>query len=456
MKMFILGLMLSGAVFAQKNDLSHRPKSFSTANGKAVFVDFITADYAISYNAEKKSSSITATIKFNAPEAGLPIFDSVAAPTSVILNGEGVMNEAVSTPDRETTVRVINKQVAAGSHTLVITVPLTTLVEYKDGGVKSAFWTSDLSERNFLERYMPANLEYDQVKMTFNISFEGLKVKQKIYTNGSVKESVKNNKASYKISYPAHFNASSIFFHTVPEGTTDELRFTLKSIDGREIPSVVYYGKSIFGGLTSLDRLKNLATEVFHELEGDYGAWPHETLVIYNAGSGGMEYHGATMTSVSALGHELFHSYFARGVMPANGNSGWIDEALASWRDDGYQTLSALSGTSKMSAHPYYTRTTDMAAYSFGERFMSFLDGKLKSKGGLKPFMRHMVENRKFAPLFVEEFQKEMSAFYGVSVEADFKKYTYGSENSFPQTLKSSHGHKIHKKMTIEELKNYL
>lgn len=455
MKLFLLGVMVSGLVFAQKNDLSHRPKSFSTSAGKAVFVDFQTADYAINYNAEKKSSSVVATIKFNAPEAGLPIFDSVEAPTSIVLDGQTVTATETKTPSRETTVQVINKSVSSGSHEMIITVPLKTLVEFTPEGIKSAFWTSDLSERNFLERYMPANLEYDQVKMTFNITFEGGKSRQKIYTNGVVKESKRNGKSMVKITYPEYFNASSIFFHTVPAGSMDETSFTLKSVDGRTIPVVIYKGKSMWGGGTSLSTLKDMTTEIFHELEGDYGAWPHPSLVIYNAGMGGMEYHGATMTSTSALGHELFHSYFARGVMPANGNSGWIDEALASWRDEGYQTLSILSGSSMMSAHPYYTRTTDRAAYSFGERFMRLMDGKLASKGGLKPFMRYMVDKKIFKPIFVEEFIQEMEKFYGVSVEADFRKYTFGKSNNFSTSLKS-HNHEIHRKMTVEELKNYL
>ncbi|MFP5385642.1 MAG: hypothetical protein ACLGHN_06150 [Bacteriovoracia bacterium] len=455
MKYFLLGLLLSGLALAQKNDLVHRPKSFSTAKGKAVFVDFITADYDISYNSALKSSSVTATIKFNAPESGHPIFDSVEAPLSIKLNGKEVTATETRTPSSETTVRVVDEAISSGSHTLVIQVPLKALVDYTSEGIKSAFWTSDLSERNFLERYMPANLEYDQVKMTFSVSFEGGKNKQKIYTNGVVRAAKKAGKSVYKITYPSYFNASSIFFHTVPEGATNELEFSLRSVDGRNVPVVVYTSKSMWGGGASLDRLKTLTTEIFHELEGDYGAWPHPTLVIYNAGSGGMEYCGATMTSTSALGHELFHSYFARGVMPANGNSGWLDEALASWRDSGYQTLDTLSGRSMMSAHPYYTRTTDRAAYSFGERFMRLMDGKLKSKGGLKPFMRYMVEKRALAPLFVEEFIKEMSEFYGVSVEEDFKKYTYGTSNTFSTDLKS-HDHKIHRKMTIQELQNYL
>ncbi len=455
MKALLIALFLVGNALGHGNSLLHRPKSFETKFGKAVFVDFTEANYKITYNAEKRAASVEATIKFDAPEAGLPVFDSVEAPSSVVLNGNSVEAKEVSTPSRETTLRIMFGQVGVGSHVAVITVPLKTLVEFRNGGVRSAFWTSDLDERKFLERYMPANLEYDQVKMSFHLTFEGNKVAQKIYTNGHIQEKQVKGKTIYKITYPDHFNASSIFFHTVPFGATEELKFSLKSIDGREIPAVVYISKSFLsGGLMGLQVLRDKAIEVFHELEGDYGAWPHPSLTIYNAGSGGMEYCGATITSSSALGHELFHSYFARGVMPANGNAGWIDEALASWRDYGYRSLLSLIGTSRMSNHPYYTRTTDAAAYNFGERFMSFLDGKLKSKGGLKPFMRYLVDKKKFSPLSVEEFIKEMTSFYGVAIEMDFKKYTFGGQNQFQET--SLKGQQIHRKMTLQELQKYL
>lgn len=453
MKLLIIGffISLSVSVFAN-NDLNHRPKSFPVNSGKAVFVDFKEADYSIIYDVENKTAQASARIKFFAPESGYPIFDAVTAPTSIFLNGTEVSATLTQTPNRETTVRVINQIVASGLHDLVINLPLVTLVEFSSGGVKSAFWTTDLNERNFLERYLPANLEFDQVRMSLNISFLGAGVRQKIYTNGSLSEKSRNN---FRISYPDYYTSSSIYFHTVPENSVDEVRFSLKSIDGRTLPVVIYASKSSWGSASSLANLKLRTTDIIQELESDYGPFPHPAIIIYNAGQGGMEYCGATMTSASALGHELFHSYFARGVMPANGNAGWLDEALASWRDDGYQSITSLSGTSRMSAHPYYTRTTDRAAYTFGERFMSFMDGKLQSKGGLKPFLRQMVEFRKFSPLFVEEFIHEMSSFYGMDLREDFRKYTFGSSNNF-RTQSKKGLHKIHRKMTVEELKNYL
>jgi hypothetical protein len=456
MKLLLIGLFLCTFAWGHNADLARRPVSFNLAKGSAVFVDFTEANYHITYDMGRRTAQVRAVIDFVMPETGRPVFDSVEAPTSVTVNGRVSSTEEIKTPQSETTLRVLNTVLSSGAHRMEIEVPLRTLVEFRDGGVRSAFWTSDLSERSFLEKYMPANLEYDLVKMRFHIRFLGGKSKQAIYTNGEVTET---GAGSFLISYPDYFNVSSIFFHTVPEGSMDELRYTLKSIDGRDIPVLIYVGKAVLGSnAANLTRFQNETTKVFHELEADYGPWPHPSIVIYNAGSGGMEYHGATITEFRALGHELFHCYFARGVMPANGNAGWIDEALASWRDNGYQTQTTFSGTSRMSSRPYYTRTTDRAAYSFGERFMRFMDGKLKAQGGLKPFMRYMVDQKMFSPIFVEEFISEMSGFYGVSVEEDFRRHTFGSKESTEVKFMKSRlpENTIHRKMTIEELKNYL
>lgn len=449
MKFLFLSVLLTGFAFAGNNDLTHRPKSFSTRAGKAVFVDFTEANYTINYDIAGESASAVADITLSVVEEGFIVFDSVEDPTSIKLDGKTVSATLQKTPNNETTVRVLDTLASAGTHKLSVTVPLKELVEFTSGGVKSAFWTSDLDERNFLERYLPASFEYDQVKMNFTVNFQGGKAEQIIYTNGMVKEKSKTN---FSISYPKHFTVSSVFFHTVPKGETNEVRGSFRSIDGRDIPVVVYNKASSWTGTAGLERLKNKAELVFRELEGDYGAWPHAQLIIYNAGMGGMEYCGATMTDTGAVGHEMFHSYFARGMMPANGNSGWLDEALASWRDNGYPRSSSLSGSSGMSSHPYYTRITDQAAYSFGARFMAYLDGKLAEKGGLKSFMRHVTDKRIFAPLFVEEFSQELSAFSGIDVGGDFKKYTYGNKSSAVEKSENP----VHRKMSLAELRKHL
>jgi hypothetical protein len=449
MKFLFLSFFCAITAIASEQDLAHRPPSFSFQDSKAVFTDFNHAHYEITYDLNTRSAFAKAVIQFDLPESGYPVFDSVTAPQSLTLDGTSVSALETKTPSNETTVRVIQQKAGIGRHRLEVMLPITELVRFSSDGVRSAFWTSDLDERNFLERYLPSNFEYDQVKMDFLIRFVGLKNSQSVYTNGQVTQV---DTGTYAIDYPSHYTASSIFFHTVPEGSMLKRSFTITSIDGRTLPVTLYTSPSSQG--SSLEALEAKVKKVISELESDYGPFPHPSVLIYKAGSGGMEYCGATMTDSGSVEHELFHSYFARGVMPANGNSGWLDEALASWRDNGYPSLTALSGTSGMSSHPRYTRITDQAAYSFGARFMAYLDGKTRKAGGLKPFLRFMVANRTFKPLFVEEFISEMGRFYQTPFASEFKKYTYGGA-AIPLVENGAPHHKGHK-MSLKQLEEVL
>jgi hypothetical protein len=290
--------------------------------------------------------------------------------------------------------------------------------------------------------------------MTFNIQFNGLKAKQHIFANGTVNW-VTGQKA--KIEFPEHFTVNSLYFHTTPVGSVELLETSFKSVSGQDLPVSIYQSAEDSDS-EGLKGLKTLALRVFNELEADYGAFPHASITIYNAslahmGLGGMEYAGATVTNRGSLSHELFHSYFARGVTPANGNAGWIDEALASWRDNGYNRLGSLYGSSQMAAHPTYTRKTDTAAYSFGARFMAFLDNKFKDQGGLKPFMNKLIEKKLFEPLFTEEFIKEMETFYGEDLQGIFKTYVF--KKSAQGGLKAQKT-EVHRKLSFQELKSIL
>ncbi len=95
-----------------------------------------------------------------------------------------------------------------------------------------------------------------------------------------------------------------------------------------------------------------------------------------------------------------------------------------------------------------------MNAYTFGERFMQYLEGKLKAQGGLKPFMRFYLEKKLFTPFLIENFIQEMSDFYGLSLNSDFKKFTFGEKNS--NIMKSNNSKTIHLKLSLKELEKLL
>lgn len=163
------------------------------------------------------------------------------------------------------------------------------------------------------------------------------------------------------------------------------------------------------------------------------------------------------------LEHELTHSYFARGLMPANGNAGWLDEAIASWRDDHYPRYTNMEGSSSLSSHAYYTRKTDYLAYSYGARFISYLDGKIVQHvdpKGLKSFLKYARNKYLFVPYTIESFVQWMEEYYNFEIMHDFKTYTYSpgeishKNPQAPSPSKSSRtwGNAFHQKLSLKEL----
>jgi len=101
-----------------------------------------------------------------------------------------------------------------------------------------------------------------------------------------------------------------------------------------------------------------------------------------------------------------------------------------------------------------YNRVTDQRAYSFGAKFMEYLDGKVSSKGGLKPFLKQTVETKLFEPITVPQFIQLMDQFYGMSFEEEFQRYVFGGRSKdLSEKIELSD---IHKQMSLEELQNHL
>ncbi len=433
------------------------PSNFPSNQSQHTFVDFTEANYSIKYDIKNKKVSAYSVITFEQKEQGQPLFDLLPNATEVKINGEETKMKTVSAPDKTTSYRTIDKVLSIGTHKLEIRNSFSNNLKFEESGVQSAFWMSDLKDRKYLEQYLPTNIEFDQYKMNLNIKFANTSVNQVVYSNGDI---TKASNTEYSIEFPKYFTASSMFFHTATEGRFEEKRYDFKSINGNVVPVIVYGKKSFWGGSTVTKAVKQ-SKSVLTELESKLGAWSHKSVVIYSAGGGGlglggMEYSGATMTSLGALGHELTHSYFARGVMPIDGNSGWMDEAIASWRDDGYKSVKKpnFSSTS-MAAHSQYRRTTDDKAYNQGSSFMSYLNYNLKNLGGLEAFLSKMYEKYTHKNINTEMFRAELEAFSGLNFEKDFNKYIYG-QGKKALKAKAEKKNPYHPKLTREQLLDLL
>lgn len=386
---------------------------------KGIFVDFIKANYRLHYNLNTKKVSTYSKIVFDMPQEGVPLFDLIPEPRETKINGELVTVSSLLI-EGITTLRVADRTLTPGRYTMEMEHEIVTNLTFNFmGEVRHAFWMSDLDDRNFLEQYLPTNFEYDQYQMEIDVKMEGADKEYDLITNG---KTTKRGKNEFNVIYPDYFNASSLFYHLMPLGSVPKISERYKTLDGREIPLIVY-------GKGTLKSFHQKTLEVLAELEKDYGPWPHGQVIVYGAGfGGGMEYCGATQTDFNALGHELTHSYFARGLMPAHGNAGWIDEAMASWRDGGYKDFdeSHLNVT-KMAGHSTYQRLTDRAAYSSGMRFLGHLHQKFKDQGGMKSFMRNFFEKNRFNPYLTPTFESELSSYFNFNFGPLFSHYIYGT-----------------------------
>ena len=399
--------------------IASTPENFSYKGSKALYVDFQTANYEIRYDIKNSKVIATSTIKFKQQKKGYPIFDLVPNAISASINGTATSISELKAPGNVTSYKTTGLEMGPGEHTLVIKNRITEAITFSNGGVQSAFWMKDLTDRKFLEQYLPTNLEYDSYKAVFDIEFVGGSAAQNLYTNGVVK---KINNKRYQVTFPDYFVASSFYFHTTTPRRFYEQRFNIRSKTGRMIPVHIYSRYS-----SNVRKAKIETISVINELEKNFGAWPHPNILVYVAGRGGMEYCGATITSLSALGHELIHSYYARGVMPLDGNSGWIDEAIATWRGNKYpKTTVPNFSSSNMASHSPYTRNTDRDAYSKGANFMAYLNDRLDNQGGLTAFLAQMVTKYLFKQITTQIFQDELEQFSGQNFDADFKKYIYG------------------------------
>jgi hypothetical protein len=448
-KIIFASLLLSSTAYA---NLHLAPPDFESKYGRSIFVDFKQADYTVTYDIQNQITSVKSKIIFEATKKGKPLFDLIPDVTEMKIDGREVRDHQISFPGGVSKLRQANVEVLPGIHILEVENSIDTNVIYNEDfeSVSSAFWIRDLKDRMFLEQYIPSNFEFDQYKMTFNINFEGVEqADQEFYTNGKI---TKISPVSWKIEFPEYFTVSCPFYHLTPKGIMRRIDFTYRSVSGRDIPVTVYSPWK--------KRTKKFAPEaarVLKELEADYGPWFHPGLVAYGTikGTGGMEHSGATATSFGALDHEMLHSYFAKGVMPANGDSGWIDEAIASWRDKGYQRNPSTGFTgSNLGAHSPYKRNTDDRAYALGAAFMSYLDFRLQDRGGLKAFLRGYVQTYKHQVITTEHFKNNLEFFSGINFDIEFGTYIWGKNT---KDTKHFHGsNPNHPKLTKSFLRSLL
>jgi len=372
----------------------------------AVPIDIERITASLTFDSATSTGSGDATLEFTmGPQDGNPIFDLRQTLTAAWLDGVPLAVDQLAHHDfgggSYADLRVVEALAAAGTtHTLRVTYPLgppDSMV--MAGGYPPAmtwsagprlafnFGLSDLNAARYLEAWIPANLIFDQFELILELRILNTTIAHTPITNGAVTLLGFNH---WSISFPARHTALSPLL---------ELRATdtLSSMTGTVVlpvsgTTVTIEAWKLTTGSTNLgNQIANLQTWLPAN-ENMLGPYMHGNRFVAFFNMGGMEYEGGTTTVASALQHETFHSWWARGLKPAGQADGWLDEGWATYYDAGANGSLPFSYSEprvELCSRNPWVRRTPSTSYQAGNRFwegMAALVGVANLKGWMNDF----------------------------------------------------------------------
>ena len=381
------------------------------------------------------------------PTDGHPIFDLRQIITQAWLDGVIFPTAKLAAHDfgggTMAELRIIESSQGAGSvHELRVQYDLNTPLAQLGGSyppaiewfagpkLRLSFGLSDLNAGRYAEAWLPANLLFDQYTINLALQITNTLAEHQVITNGEVVSLGFNH---WSIQFPDRFTALSPLLEV---RASDTLQFQSDTV------TLPISGKTVTIEAWKLTTGSvNLTTQINHikifltENESHYGPYLHENRFIAFFHVGGMEYEGGTTTSASALMHETFHSWYARGIKPASQADGWWDEAFTSWHDSGANDAVPFDFSHPpvilCSRNPWQ-RITPSNAYTDGETFWKGMAALLgvSSVNTLMGDFYNTYKGQPVSTLMLEEFLLCKSG--NAQIVDAFHRFVYGFQDMAP------------------------
>jgi hypothetical protein len=427
----------------------------------AVPVHFQDVQATVRFDGAAATGRADVTVTYEVgPTTGSPLFDLRQTIDQAWVDGAPTDPDGLAARDvgagSFSTVRVLDTVQAAGSvHTLRVTYLLDTpdcelggsyppAVGWSSGPrLRWTFGMSDLKAGRYLEAWLPSNLIWDRFPVHLDVEVTGTLAAHSIITNGAVTPLGSNH---WSVQFPGHFAPLSQLLEIRASDTVESATgLATLPLTG----AVAIEAWKLAGDPEDLTaRIADIGT-FLHANETDYGPYLHDRMVVFfNGAGGGMEYAGATTTSVGALGHEIFHSWFARGVTPASQADGWWDEAFTRFHDHGAddtEPFDFLRTPVKLCSRLPFQRRTPGNSYDDGSRFFRGVAATV-GVGTLNAAMRGVYEPRRGAPMSTATLEEELIAQTGAAGLVDgFHRFVYGHADPSPAPrlwLRDAPGHR--------------
>jgi hypothetical protein len=429
-------------------DLDLAPPSKMVDGLMAVPVDIQQVDARLVFDGASSSGTGTASVQFvMGATDGNPIFDLRQTITAATLDGVPIAVSKLAAHDfgvgTDAQLRIVESVLAAGSaHTLRVTYTLgppqaSTAGSYLPAMTWSAgprlafnFGFTDLGAGRYLEAWVPANLIYDRFVLNLDLQVVGTAVGHTPITNGAVTALGFNH---WSVAFPARFTALSPLLELRATDTLVSMTDTV-TLPVSGITVTVEAWKLATSTADLGAQIANLKLWLAAN-EQSSGTYLHGSRFVAFVHVGGMEYEGGTTSSVGALRHETFHSWFARGLKPASQPDGWWDEAWTVYNDHGAVGSAPFDFTDPpVELHPQnpWVRVTAPGAYTDGLRFFEGAAAAM-SVATLRSLMRDLYLERRDRPITTMDLEQHLVCRSGRSELVDaFHRFVYGFDDPSP------------------------
>jgi hypothetical protein len=413
---------------------------------RVVAPDVRRIDAALRFDvgSRRATAEVTVELRVDGP-GGHPALDLRQHPSVVRLDGRQLDVDAFAPtdlgggPDAE--MRVLDVALGGGeTHRLALAYDLATPaaggaepIGWEDDGVRFDLWMSDLEPGRYLEMWIPAPLCHDRFELRVDLAVTGTDRPHTAVTNAGPGLAV-GGVNRWRIIYPPHFTALSPMLVLAPEDAV-ERRSRLVDMPGRgPLELRCFRHDEVDADLAACEA--DIAAWLAY-LQARYGPWVHGddfTAFVWGPGRG-MEYDGATTAAVGAMEHEVFHSWFGRGVKPARASDGWIDEAWTTW-----STASSRSDLGRFAEidlgldeepvllyppHPW-SRSTPRPAYALGARLWAGLAFRLGGADRLRSAMASWYTANAGQLVTTDGLAAHLHAWSGIDVSPWWDRYVHG------------------------------
>ena len=424
------------------NNLHYAPPGRIVDGLMAVPMEIQHLSASLIFNATTETCDVDTTIDFMVGlTSGNPIFDLRQTIGNAWLDGTPFDVAKLAHHNfgggTDASLRVIESTLAAGSnHTLRLTYQLALPNALNSGSgpptyqwnserLNLKFWYTDLRAGRYMDAWLPGNLIFDQFRTNLEIEIVNSGIVHKVITNGTQSDLGSNH---WQVSFPAYFSVCSGMLRIHP---VDEIESRVGTTTLPSGTTVEIHTSKAAGDTTDLAIQEAQIATMLSANEISTGSYLHgNRYTVFFDGSGGMEYAGACKTSIGALEHETFHSWWGRGVQPATQNDSWIDEAWTRYNTSPNQfeiePFDMSDPPMTLCSSNAFNRITPSASYLHGHKFFAGLAAVL-GLNDLRSYMSSFYEENLRDLITTTQLEAYLICKSGIVEIADyFELFVYG------------------------------